>query len=238
VLIDGGPSESAVLDELGREMPFWDRSLDVVVLTHPDIDHITGLLPVLERYRVGVIVYREVDAESAEYERWMELVAAEGAEVYSGIRGLQLDLGEGVALEVLHPPAAIADLGGIGHNNASVVMRMTYGSVSVLLPGDIEEQVERSLVAGGAWLESNVLKLAHHGSCTSTSDEFLRAVAPDVTAISVGENDFGHPCADVLDRLAQWAAEEARELPVYRTDRDGMVEVISDGEQIWVRTER
>jgi competence protein ComEC len=238
VLIDGGPSELTLLDLLGREMAFWDRSLDVVILTHPDIDHLAGLLPVLERFEVGAIVYRAVDAGAVEYERWLALVGAEGADVYAGVRGLELGLGDGVRLAVLHPGGEVGDRGGMGHNNASVVTRLTYGSISLLLPGDIEQSVERSLVAGGAPLRSNVLKVAHHGSCTSTSEEFLAVVAPDMTVISVGENDFGHPCKAVLDRLDEWAEREGRALPVYRTDRDGSIEAISDGAQVWVRTER
>jgi competence protein ComEC len=236
-LIDGGPSESALLDQLGRQMPFWDRSLDVVLLTHPDLDHVTGLLPVLERYQVRRIVYRDVEAAAAEYERWVALAAAEGTEVFSGQSGLQLDLGYGVRLAVLHPGAELGDGGGFGHNNASVVTRLTYGSIAMLLPGDIEAEVERRLLADGAPLRSNVLKLAHHGSCTSTSEEFLEAVSPDVAVISVGENDFGHPCQAVLDRLGGWPVGEGSGLPVYRTDRDGTIEVISDGTKVWVRTE-
>jgi competence protein ComEC len=238
VLIDGGPSESALLDELGRQMPFWDRSLDVVVLTHADMDHITGLLAVLERYHVGQVVYRDVEADSAEYKRWLALVAAGDAGVYSGETGLKLDLEPNVRLSVLHPGAHLDDSGGFGYNNASVVLRLTYGTVSVLLPGDIEARVEGDLVASGTPLASTVLKAAHHGSCTSTTEAFLSAVAPDVVVISVGENDFGHPCEDVLERLHALGQRRGEDLPVYRTDEVGTVEAITDGVQVWVRTER
>jgi len=94
------------------------------------------------------------------------------------------------------------------------------------------------VVAGADSPASTVLKLAHHGSCTSTTDEFLEAVTPDLAVISVGENDYGHPCEGVLARLEEWAEQMQRELSVYRTDRDGAVEVITDGAQVWVRTER
>jgi len=116
-------------------------------------------------------------------------------------------------------------------NNNSVVTRLTYGQVSVLLPGDIEAEVEHRLVVEGAPLRSTVLKAAHHGSCSSTTQEFLDAVDPEVVVISVGaDNRFGHPCAEVVERLEG--------LPVYRTDEQGVVEVISDGVQMWVETER
>jgi len=111
-----------------------------------------------------------------------------------------------------------------------VVMRLTYGSVSILLPGDIEAVVEQQLVREGAPLASTALKVAHHGSCSSTSEEFLRAVDPTLAVISVGENDFGHPCEDVLARLG--------DIPVYRTDNHGAVELISDGTQVWVDPKR
>lgn len=238
ILIDGGPSERVLLDRLGKRMAFWDRSIDMVLLTHPDLDHITGLLPVLERYRVDRIVYRDVDASASEYERWTELVVAEDADVYVGASGLEVELDEGVRLTVLHPGADLGDRRGTGHNNASVVARLEYGSVSVLLTGDMEADVERRLLADGVPVRSTVLKLAHHGSCTSTSAAFLEAVAPDLAVISVGENDFGHPCDVVLARLEAWADDMGRDLPLFRTDQDGAIEVVTDGARVWATTER
>jgi competence protein ComEC len=115
-------------------------------------------------------------------------------------------------------------------NNNSIVTRLVYGQVSVLLTGDIEALVEQQLVRDRATQASTVLKAAHHGSCTSTTEAFLGAVEPEVVVISVGaENDFGLPCNDVLDRLDG--------MPVYRTDECGTVEVISDGAQAWIETE-
>jgi competence protein ComEC len=110
---------------------------------------------------------------------------------------------------------------------------LAHGPISVLLTGDIEAEAERQLVAAGAPLASTVLKAAHHGSCSSTTEEFLAAVDPEVVVISVGaENDFGHPCAEVLGRLEGWA------VPVYRTDEQGAIEIVSDGMQVWVEAER
>ncbi len=224
VLIDGGPSETALLPQLGRRMPFWDRTLDAVVLAHPEADHIAGLPAVLERYRVDTIVLRETTISSATHDRWRELVEAEGAAVCRGEAGLRLALDEGVELAVLWPE-------GRDTGDDSLVMRLIYGYVSVLLPGDIEAGAERRLAAGETPLRSTVLKAARHGGCDSTTPEFLEAVAPQVVVMSVGANNrFGHPCAEVLERL--------KGLPVYRTDERGAIEVISDGMQVWVRTER
>jgi competence protein ComEC len=230
-LIDGGPSGQAVLDQLGRYMPFWDRTLDLVVLTHPDSDHLMGLLPVLERYDVARVLYRDPDWGSAAFAHWQALIEMEGAELLSAERGLRLLLDAGVEMDVLHPgPTLPVDSSAHGSNDYSVVTRLSYGGVSFLLPGDIEAGVEQSLLAEDALLASTVLKAAHHGSCSSTTQAFLNAVDPEVVVISVGaENDFGHPCDEVLDRLSG--------IPVYRTDELGTVEIVSDGGTGWIDDE-
>jgi competence protein ComEC len=227
ILIDGGPSDTALLSQLGRRMPFWDRSIDLVLLTHPESDHVAGLIAVLERYRVDAVVFREMALDSATYERWLEVVADEGATVYEGKAGLHLTLDGGLEMVVLHPGSQLEE----DANNNSVVTRLTYDRVSLLLPGDIEAEVEGELVAAGAIQESTLLKVAHHGSCSSTTQPLLDAVDPELAIISVGaDNRFGHPCEEVLERLD--------ELPVYRTDEQGAVEVVSDGARVWVEVER
>ena len=233
VLIDGGPSETQVLAQLGNQMGFWDRTLDLVVLTHPDADHVNGLVPVLERYQVAAVLHRRIELDSETYAYWLALVEAEGAAVYDGQAGLSLTLDPadarrpGLEMTVLHPGAEEWE----GANDNSVVTRLTYGSVSLLLTGDIEAEVEEELVGAGSIRESTLLKLAHHGSCGSSTPEFLDAVDPEVVVVSVGaDNHFGHPCAEVLERLDG--------LPVFRTDEHGAVEIISDGTRVWVEVER
>jgi competence protein ComEC len=245
VLVDGGPSETVLLSQLGRRMPFWDRTLDVMVLTHPDTDHVTGLVPVLERYQVDTVIHRQVEMDSEVYAHWLQLVEAEGAAVYQGEAGLRVALDDGVdasrplEMVVLHPgPELVGGSAGSANNN-SVVTRLAYGAMTVLLTGDIEAEVEHQLVAQGTPLRSTVLKAAHHGGCSSTTQEFLEAVDPEVVVISVGaDNEFGHPCAEVLERLEARPEQSRRGLPVYRTDEHGVVEVITDGAQVWVETER
>lgn len=229
VLVDGGPSGTALLSQFGRHMPFWDRTLDVMVLTHPSDEHITGLIPVLERYQVGAVVYREIGFESETYKRWLDLLEAEGATVYQGEAGLRLTLDQGVEMDVLQPGPELWE----ESKDNSLVVRLVYGQVAVLLTGDIGAQVERQLAADeGIGLASTVLEAAHHGSCDSTTQEFLDAAAPQVAVISVGvENRFGYPCEEVLERLAG--------VEVYRTDEQGAIEFISGGAQTWrVETER
>jgi competence protein ComEC len=229
VLIDGGPSESTLLSQLGRQMPFWDRSLDMVILTHPDSDHINGLVPVLERYRVEAVVFREMGCENTTCKRWRQLIEAEGAEVYRGEAGLRITLDKGLEIEVLHPGPKLPDHESFNSN--SIVMRLTYGDISMLLTGDIEAEVEQQLVHKDAPLASTVLKAAHHGSCSSTTPLFLETVQPEMVIISVGaDNKFGHPCEEVLERLA--------DRPVYRTDEHGTIELIADDEKMWMKTRR
>jgi competence protein ComEC len=210
-----------------------------VLLTHPDSDHITGLVGVLERYQVETVILREVGMTSEIYDHWLQLVEMEGANVYRGEAGLWMALDQGLGMTVLHPGAELPSGMELNINNSSIVTRLVYGQVSVLLTGDIEADVEHRLVAQGAALRSTVLKAAHHGSCSSTAQAFLDAVAPEVVVISVGaDNDFGHPCAGVLERLEQTMSEGGRGLPVYRTDEYGVVDVVTDGVQVWVETER
>jgi competence protein ComEC len=228
-LIDGGPSPSVLLSHLGRRTGFWDRSLDLVMLTHPDADHITGLVSALERYRVEKVIFREMECDDAMCEEWRQLVEDGGATVYRGEAGLEIELDEGLVLEVLHPGVELVACEGFNDN--SVVTRLTYGEASMLLTGDIQAKAKRRLLADQARLRSTVLKVAHHGGCDSTTAAFLEAVDPQLAVISVGaENEFGHPCDALLRRL------DGR--TVYRTDEYGTVTFTTDGKQVWVRTER
>jgi competence protein ComEC len=229
VLIDGGPDPTTLTAALGRRLPFWDRSLDLIILTHPDADHLTGLVPVLERYRVGRVLEPGYPATSQTYVRWLELLAEKRISALLARSGVQIELEPGLVCEVLHP-ASDPDPEGKA-NDASAVTRWTWGQVTFLLSGDIERAVEATLVASGQSLEATVLKAPHHGSDTSSSTAFLQAVNPQLVVISVGaDNRFGHPSPEVLERLAGRT--------VLRTDERGTIEVVTDGSQLWVRTER
>ena len=231
ILIDGGPEGSALLSALGRRMPFWDRSLDLVVLTHPDDDHLTGLIPALERYDVEALMLRQLDLPSGLLDTWNAVVAQEDATLIKGEVGAHIAVSDGVSLDVLHPGPGPLDANQRQTNNDSIVLRLVYRDVVVLLTGDIEADVERRLVGSGTDLRSTVLKVPHHGSKTSSCRDFLDAVAPQVAVISVGaDNDFGHPSGEVLERL-----EGAH---IYRTDENGTVSIASDGRTLWIDTER
>jgi competence protein ComEC len=226
LLIDGGPSPAALLTQLAGVMPFWDRSLDVVALTHADADHMTGLLAVLEGYRVDRVVDTPAVAADLAAAAWR--AAREGAARghVMAERGLQLAT-DGANLAVLHPGAGAGPRAG---NDESLVLRLDFGQTSLLLAGDAEAQAEAEMLRENVPLHADVLKIGHHGSANATTAPFLDAVAPRMAVIQVGQdNRFGHPAASALERLAG--------IPIFRTDRAGAIEIISDGRQIWVKTE-
>ncbi|HIC94008.1 MAG TPA: MBL fold metallo-hydrolase, partial [Anaerolineae bacterium] len=223
ILIDGGPNPATLTAALGRRMPFWDRTIDLVILTHPDDDHLTGLIPVLERYRVGQILESGYEHSTSTYQRWLELIEEKKTPAHLARSGMRLGLEEGLELAILHPGPELLKGTEADSNNNSVVSRLSMGRVSFLFPGDIEEVVETMLLASGRELSSTVLKVPHHGSDTSSSAPFLEAVNPQLAVISVGaDNRFGCPSPEVVERL------EGRAI-LKRTDEDGTIEVVTDG---------
>ncbi len=232
VLVDGGPSPTALASALGKEMPFWDRSIDLVVMTHADADHIGGLVEVLDRYRVtGWLDNGRPDEDPLFRECQALLTRAHVARqvVYAGYR---LDLGRGLGLEVLHPPPGLMVGTQAEANNNSVVLRLEWGQARFLLTGDLEAEGEEWLLRSGLPLAADVLKVGHHGSGGSSTAGFLAAVRPRYAVISVGaDNRFGHPDRAVLERLAQLGG-----VTVLRTDEQGTIEFITDGRRLWVRT--
>ncbi len=234
-LVDGGGSREDAARLLGSSLPFWDRSVDVVALTHGHADHFAGLLEVLRRYDVEHIVERAAQYTSPGYADWRRAVENEGARVTQATAGQIIDFGDGVTIEVLHPGETLMAGTASDLNNASVVLRVVYGDVSFLLTGDIFVEAEREMVSRGADLSSAVLKVPHHGSRTSSSSEFIEAVGPSAAVISVGaDNQFGHPHAEAIDSLRQYAPG-AR---VLMTRDHGTIRFVTDGSTVRVETER
>jgi competence protein ComEC len=240
ILIDGGPSPQAISLELGDKMPFWDRTIELVILTHPHADHLAGLVEVLQRYQVKQVLYPHLDYTSPLYQEWPRLVEEKGIKRTQAKAGQEIDLGEGVVIRVLNPKTpqitgTESDIDSDIENNGSIVLRLSLDRVSFLLTADIMRQAEFELINHRADLASTVLKVAHHGSKTSTTPEFLAAVNPRVAVISVGEdNPFGHPRDEVVERLEEKTGQEN----IFRTDKQGTIEFITDGERLWVRVER
>ncbi len=230
VLIDGGP-DNKVVQKLGEVMPFYDKDIDLVVMTHSDADHVTGLIEVLERYDVENIVYSNIIRKSALYNAWQEAVAKEGVDIIEPAAGQIVDLGNEVALTILHPAKSLDGVAKEKVNNDSVVLMLKYGQTTVLLTGDIEAKAERQIILSGADLNADILKVAHHGSKTSTIEEFLYEVSPQVAVIQVGaKNRYGHPAQEVLKRLKDY------DIKYYSNDVDGDIKVVSDGESFQIIT--
>jgi competence protein ComEC len=231
MLIDGGDSATTLHWRLGQEMPFWDRTLELVVNTHPDADHLGGLPSLLDRYGVEQVLVTDVAGDSNLYQEWeTELIEAQLTPAV-GQAGTRLDLGQGVVATILSPGPTLTGIEEA--NNRSIVMHLQYGQVSFLLTGDIEEPVEARLIRSEIPLSATVLKSPHHGSKTSSTDTFLEAVNPHLVVISAGQdNKFGHPAPEVLDRYAEHG------LTVLRTDEQGTIELSTDGERLWVETGR
>jgi competence protein ComEC len=230
ILVDGGPSGEAITAALGRQLPFYDRRLDLVALTHSQQDHIGGLPSVLEEYSVGRVLSGPVESDTAAYRAWSQALSNGGIAVTSAHRGQTIDLGGGAALAVLS--AGPADLTGPENiNDSSIVLRLTMGDLSFLLTGDITEAGETALIRTGADLDSSVLKVAHHGSRTSTSPAFVGRTTPLIDVISVGtDNAYGHPTDEVLSRLEGDL--------ILRTDHHGDITLSTEGRHLWLQTQR
>lgn len=235
ILIDGGPDAAGVCRGLGEALPFWDRTIELVVLTHPDGDHLNGLIEVLRRYRVKQVLTGPAEGMSAAFAEWRRLLAEEGITPIQAEAGMGIIMSGGVHLAVLHPDPASSRISSGDPNEGSVVLRLEYARFSLLLAADIGTETEGCLLRGDQRLQSTVLKVAHHGSDTSTSEEFLNAVRPTIAVISVGaENRFGHPAGAIVDRIEAVTGEER----LFLTSRDSTVELITDGEKLRIKTER
>jgi competence protein ComEC len=231
VLIDGGPSPQSVTLDLSRLMPFWDRSIDLAVLTHPHQDHLAGLLEVLRRYNVGQVVSPPSEGASSFYNAWTRFIGEAGIKSTVARAGQQIDLGDGVTVEVLWPTGDLIMGSDSDVDNNSVVLLVRDGAVSFLLTGDSMSEAEWELIRLRADIKGTVIKIAHHGSASSTTAQFLAVVNPQMAVISVGANNSYHlPNPAVVARLNQ----QIGDTNVYRTDMNGTITFITDGARLWV----
>ena len=232
MVVDGGPDPAWLLLALDERVPPWDRRIDILVLTHPHEDHVAGLAPLLERYKVGRVYEPGMIGPGPGYDAWAAIFANGGPP-----RG-RLSTGDRVTLDSIHfrvlwPDANRVPLhppdGGTSINNVSIVLLGEVGSQRFLLAGDVEEGVDPELIGRG--LPSlDLLKVAHHGSKTASTEAFLETVRPKVAVVSAGlGNPYGHPAPATLDRLHAIAGK------TFRTDLDGSVDVTLDGTSVRVR---
>lgn len=232
VLVDAG--DEAHGDEVVRYLTASGvNQIDLLVITHPHGDHIGGLPAVLENFGVSRVLDTGCPHGSQTYKAILATIQARKID-YRLARDLRKpSVCRNVTFEVLWPPPEYQPAGEEELNDGSIVLRVEYGGIGVLLAGDIQNDAEGKLLASGQVPESAVLKVAHHGSESGTSNELLQVVKPAYAVISVGaDNSYGHPSRSVLDRLAATGAQ------VYRTDEQGAITIITDGKTVQVRSER
>lgn len=238
-LVDGGPDKS-VLAKLGRAMPFWDHSIDLLVLTHPHLDHLAGLVEVLKRYKVGAILMPNESIGTAAFNQFLKLIKERNIPVKYAKAGMIIHFGDSAAFYILSPQSG-AELQfdehsegfgekGMSLNESSIVGKLVYAKAKFLLAGDAGVETEQKLLASGYNLAAAVLKIGHHGSRYSTSEEFLKAVSPIYAVISAGANNrYGHPAPETLERLAEFGVK------ILRTDLNGDIIVKTDGRNYLVK---
>ncbi|PIP27222.1 MAG: hypothetical protein COX30_03075 [Candidatus Moranbacteria bacterium CG23_combo_of_CG06-09_8_20_14_all_39_10] len=215
ILIDGGPSGQILLEKLGKYIPFWDREIEMVIATHPDQDHIEGLVDVLKNYKVDALMETQAQSESQVYKKLEEIMAGKNIAKIEGRAGAKIKLDQ-AELNILSPQDQLPVEVVKDTNMYSIVAKLVFGQNSFLFTGDLPSTEELKLIQDGTDLSAKVLKVGHHGSKYSTSNEFLEKVRPDWAIISVGKNNrYGHPSSDVLDRL------RTHKINIVRTDEKG-----------------
>ena len=235
VLVDGGPHRLRAVRAVSARTGPFDRDLDMVVLTHPDEDHFRGLVEVVEKFDVDTVLEGVGGSENPLYSEWSATLDRRGPERVRARRGQVIVLDDSTWMEVLNPPGQPIVGTPSDRNNNGLVLRLTHGEISFLLTADIELETEQRLLRAGLPLDSDVLKVAHHGSSSSTSTGFLSAVSPAAAVISAGlDNPFGHPRPDVIAKLNADPGANS----TYITAERGDIEIITDGERLWVKTSR
>lgn len=228
ILIDGGPS-ARVVQSVSRKLGPGNRELELVILTHPDSDHLRGLVSVLDRIPVRQLLVSNVESSTETYHAWQLEIAEHQTPVRTVTQGETLSIGNSTTLQALWPPADWKERGvGTATNDGSLSFKITCAGSTLVSTGDASESVEEQILQSGIDISATLLKVGHHGSRTSTDHDFLQAVHPDVAVISVGKtNRYGHPHPTVLQRL------EVEGVRVFRTDQLGPIKLHSDGQGGW-----
>lgn len=219
ILVDGGPG-NFVLGELIEVMPFFDKSIDLVVLTHPHADHVSGLIEVLKRYHVDNVLITGVEYKSPEYTEFLNEISAQNVRVFWAEEDTDFVFGE-VLVDVIYPERQINSDKFANINNSSIAMMIKFNDRKILLTGDLELEGEAKLIETGTNLEADIFKAGHHGSKTASSPSLLRLVKPGVAIIQSGKgNSYGHPHKETLENLRKLG------IKVYRNDEMGRIEFI------------
>jgi len=232
ILIDGGP-DSSVLSQLGGNLAFFDKEIDLVILTHPHSDHVAGLVEVLRRYQVDQVMMTGVVHTAPDYLAFWDEIKNKNIPVEIAKEQKDLVFGEDLVLKILYPWQDLSGQEVEELNNSSIVAKLVYKNQSFLLTGDAEAAVEEDLIQSGIDITADVLKVGHHGSKYSSIPEFLNLVNPQYAVIQVGaDNDFGHPHLRTLQNLGK------QKMQILRNDLDGSIVFIADGQNLQIKTEK
>ena len=231
ILVDGGPSAQAVNQELSSKIPFWNRNIEMLILTHPHLDHLSGLVDVIKRYQIKQILAPNLHSDDPVYLEFLSVIKEKNLKMVFADKGQNIVLENGVLIEIFNPVYTETPGQDSDFENQGIVLKVSQGQHSFLLTADIDSEAELGLLKNRFDLNCTVLKVAHHGSSTSTSAEFLSACQPQFAVISSGlNNQFGHPSPVVLNRLTAQT--------IFRTDLSGGIEFTTDGQKMWVKTEK
>ena len=224
VLIDGGRRNSGIVDYL-KDLEV--ESIDIVIGTHPHADHIAGLIDVFHTFDVTEVIDPDVHYSTVTHRDYKTTIDSKEITFTAGRSGMEWQLSEGAVMQIVNPSQP-----STRHiNDASIVARIVFGDVAVLLTGDAEERAEREMLARREPLRSQILKVGHHGSITSTTVDFLEQVKPEVAVIMVGEgNRYAHPNEEILHNLEAAGAE------IYRTDTHGSIVIKTNGVRYVIHT--
>ncbi len=207
IVIDGGPDGTA-LSRLGEYLPFFDRSIDLLVLSHPHLDHLYAFPDIVRRFEVGHVLLSGMQYNLPRYREFLRLLKEKRVPVWIADPTKDIDFGDGVIFDVVWPPPVFLGKSMDDVNNASVALRLLYADQAIFFAGDAEAEEERDILASGADISATVLKAGHHGSKTSSGTGFLLAVDPKLAVISAGRNNkFKHPDKMVMDRFKAMGIE-------------------------------
>ena len=226
ILIDGGPNQS-VIGYLSKDISFYSRKIDLLILTHPQADHMTGLLEVVKRYQIKTLWISAAKVDTRIYQDWIKLIEEKNINYRVVYQGEKTIFPDGTKVEILWPKK---DMISDDINSYSVVTLVSYGEFDALLTGDADKP-NQPYTSSESHVE--VFKVPHHGSRASINKSFVATILPDVSIISVGKNmQYGHPNPQVIKFLEQTGSK------VYRTDKNGTVEIVSDGKSWYTNPDK
>ncbi len=230
VLVDGGP-DNTLMREISKVMPWYDRHIDMIVVTNPDKDHYEGFIPLMKKYSVDLVLEPGTTNKNDLYASLEKEISDKNIQKVIARRGQVIDLGGGAYLQILFPDR---DISGLSSNDGSIVMKLVYGETSVMLQGDSTARIEDYLLTlGTTTLKSTILKAGHHGSRTSSSEEYVHAVNPQWTVISSGiSNDYGHPHKETVETM------QKLKIPTYDTCNNGDIVFVSDGKTFALKNKK